>query len=592
MSVEDIMDYVIKTPGNTNPSVVKSMVESEIRTYTDGKVNVTSWNDLTDKPFFEEAQIVNEPLQLTWDGNTDGLVTATLDGTIFYKVSDLILAEEQFKSATVLMSDGFELTMGDNWESLVEEGMITEDFYSGGDAVFNVKKDGVSIYDGYFAESGIYFMKMDDSVYTCSLITAEPVEHTKTVVKKIDEKFLPERTHYESASLVNEPLNLTWDGNTDGLVVAEQVVAPQIAPGPTGYLCKVSDVVLTDERFKSARIIYHAVNSEDQDGYYEPIENWEDLIDLELITEDAISYYNKLVIARKDNIEFCGYFFPEAGIYLNSNVNGWYISELITTEPVEHIKTIVHKLDKKYLPEHTHSWEDIENKPDLTPEGLGAQPAGEYLLEKDYVAPVQSDWEVLDPMSPAYVNNRPLGIVSTTDADNIIFDGYVNARGTVQIEYPTLKLSQIPISGETYSVYVDDVLKGSAIYKGGTTALGVGVYLTFNDLPDGKCYMSVYNEWPTPASRKIEIVGKGVSSIQRIPLYLMQESVLYLRTGRTGSSDNVHFKVGINTDGVITATDTTNNKVHTMAKITDIPTDAHINELIQAALAAAGVTTA
>ena len=29
MSVNDIMNYVNKTPGNTNPAVIKSMVESE-----------------------------------------------------------------------------------------------------------------------------------------------------------------------------------------------------------------------------------------------------------------------------------------------------------------------------------------------------------------------------------------------------------------------------------------------------------------------------------------------------------------------------------------------------------------------------------
>lgn len=29
MSVNDIIDYVIKTPGNTNPAVIKSMVELE-----------------------------------------------------------------------------------------------------------------------------------------------------------------------------------------------------------------------------------------------------------------------------------------------------------------------------------------------------------------------------------------------------------------------------------------------------------------------------------------------------------------------------------------------------------------------------------
>lgn len=48
MSSQEIVDYVMNTPHNTNPAILKSMID------TNSSSGVTSWNDLTDKPFGEE----------------------------------------------------------------------------------------------------------------------------------------------------------------------------------------------------------------------------------------------------------------------------------------------------------------------------------------------------------------------------------------------------------------------------------------------------------------------------------------------------------------------------------------------------------
>lgn len=86
----------------------------------EGSGGASSWNDLKDKPFGEETVVVNEPLNITWDGNTEGLVS--IADTPFYKVSDLVLTDEQIKTATITLSDGLSLYIGDEWEMMVSEG--------------------------------------------------------------------------------------------------------------------------------------------------------------------------------------------------------------------------------------------------------------------------------------------------------------------------------------------------------------------------------------------------------------------------------------------------------------------------------------
>lgn len=149
-----------------------------------------TWDKLKDKPFYEEIKTVNEPLSVTWDGNTEGLVRV---GEEFFKVSDVVLTDDQIKTSTIFANVGFSLPVIDLWDSMVEAGMVTEDVVAVGEgyAIF-VRRPGSEIGPFVFPEAGIYFVKINDEVHISGITTTEPVEQTKVITKKIDPKFLPD----------------------------------------------------------------------------------------------------------------------------------------------------------------------------------------------------------------------------------------------------------------------------------------------------------------------------------------------------------------------------------------------------------------
>ena len=147
----------------------------------------SSWNDLTDKPFGEETVTVNEPLNITWDGNTEGLVS--VEG-FMYKVSDLVLADEQIKLCAVQKSNSSPMPVMVLWGMMVGNGDVTEEIVNVDFAVMFVRKAGAVVQGVAFPETGIYFSK-NDVEYVSSLTTTEPIQQTETVVKPIDLKYLP-----------------------------------------------------------------------------------------------------------------------------------------------------------------------------------------------------------------------------------------------------------------------------------------------------------------------------------------------------------------------------------------------------------------
>lgn len=137
---------------------------------------------------YEETTVVNEPLNITWDGNTEGLLRVN---SIYYKISDLVLTDEQIKSITYTDSSGTTIVVANSWNMMVNMGTAHEGGASLGTYCYVVKKDGAVIEGKTFNEAGIYFVSFG-GVYVTSLTTTEPVEQTKTVVHKLDKKFLPD----------------------------------------------------------------------------------------------------------------------------------------------------------------------------------------------------------------------------------------------------------------------------------------------------------------------------------------------------------------------------------------------------------------
>lgn len=164
-------------------------------TYIWKSTGASSYNDLEDKPFYEEKVIVKDPLNITWDGNTEGLVQ--VEGAPMYKVSDLVFTDEEIKLMSMTVSGDPSATLiGDIWDEYMGRGIIATDDVTTIMIVVFVRKAGAILVEGEnsitFPEAGVYSMSTG-GLYLSSLTTTEPiVERIETEVKKLDPKFLPD----------------------------------------------------------------------------------------------------------------------------------------------------------------------------------------------------------------------------------------------------------------------------------------------------------------------------------------------------------------------------------------------------------------
>ena len=167
---------------------------------------------------YVETIVVNEPLNITWDGNTEGLVSAD----VYYKISDAILTDEQIKTITEINNNGGQYVVSDNWDTLLSYGDVTPDLVATSDCIY-VRKAGVEFYGMSFPEPGIYAVS-NGGYYIASITTTEPVEYPKVVVKKLDKKFLPDIIFTRSPSpagyvfTCNTPYNKVIDMIASGII--------------------------------------------------------------------------------------------------------------------------------------------------------------------------------------------------------------------------------------------------------------------------------------------------------------------------------------------------------------------------------------
>lgn len=132
-----------------------------------------------------EETTVSEPLTITWDGSTEGLVSAT--GAAFYRASDLVLTDEQIKSGTYTDSAG-PMDIASIWEQVVSAGFVTEDIVWIESIAFVRKANATFDYSTYhfeFPECGVYF-NVSNSSFTTT------VNQTKTVYYELPENFIPD----------------------------------------------------------------------------------------------------------------------------------------------------------------------------------------------------------------------------------------------------------------------------------------------------------------------------------------------------------------------------------------------------------------
>ena len=183
----------------------------------------SSWNDLTDKPFGESIEIVNEPLNITWDGNTEGLESIDAGGGVnFYMISDVVLTDEDVKSATITVY-GQSVQVSSVWAHLmvIDEAISFIPLDLG---MFVIKKAPLEVVEGViFPKAGIW---VDNIMPSLSFVGE--TERTKTVVHKLDKKFLPNEVNIFNVNISYDEANSKWvsDKTYDEIIAAEEARMP------------------------------------------------------------------------------------------------------------------------------------------------------------------------------------------------------------------------------------------------------------------------------------------------------------------------------------------------------------------------------
>jgi hypothetical protein len=182
----------------------------------DGIANI-SWNDLTDKPFYEESMA-----PIIWDGNTEG--KEAMDG-LAYLVYDKPIEAKALIGATITVSADGEVVL----QQVLYEKDIVDLSASNGfpkDSALMLAIDGVLTKPlamivnnqdtGY--NIGVYFVNMNGE-YVSSL-------EFPTIYKTIDENYIPDTFVKKDEAytkdntpnflnIVTEGGTVLWDGNTD-----------------------------------------------------------------------------------------------------------------------------------------------------------------------------------------------------------------------------------------------------------------------------------------------------------------------------------------------------------------------------------------
>lgn len=291
----------------------------------------SSWNDLEDKPFYEETVTNVIPgLNITWDGNTSGLPSATMGRTILYRVSELTPTLEQLQTATVVFKD---TTGGEDVVQQLSDATITV-HNEQGLVLKSVDYIAVQYVEVDDTPPGLYFpVGMGGMIY-CSSITAPEISETVSEVKTIDKKFLPGHLQFgeETTTTVIPALNISWDGAMEG---------DTFKVGPMS-LYRVYDIPPL-EQLQNAVFEVSLVSTGKPNG---DIFNFSQFTTYQDTEQVFIARLSNLLVFAVVYDESYGY---PTGLYLSNNYSMFIHS--VTAPAIENTVTEVKTIDPKYLPQ-------------------------------------------------------------------------------------------------------------------------------------------------------------------------------------------------------------------------------------------------
>ena len=175
----------------------------------------TDWNqnNITAKDYIKNRPGgYEENLEITWDGDTTGRASATVDGYPFvgYKVSDKILTSDQVIGGTMtIIQNGVseQMIITDKMYSETEFGYIVGEFF-----IIIAAKIGDFGYI-HIPEPGVYFLSASGGGHSVSVSSFSNI-----ITHPFDDKYIPDSIPRKDEIYTNysHTMSITWDGNTDG----------------------------------------------------------------------------------------------------------------------------------------------------------------------------------------------------------------------------------------------------------------------------------------------------------------------------------------------------------------------------------------
>jgi hypothetical protein len=361
--ITDIIEEVNNSANNANTSLnyKADLVDGKIPVEQlpddiGGGLTEVAWEDIKNKPFEE----ISRGEKITWDGNTDGLTTISLEmpdmGATFVccKLSDMILTKEQ--------------AMGKNFEAYADGNTMSLSVDMVGGATPNCSfymtnsdfgmpviwmcshADDTVVYEGdvnfslTFPETGLWFfaMIMEGSIYSRAVSFTIP-----DVIKTLDIKYLPDNMAlgYETKAFED----IIWDGNTDGLPMVS-VNADVDGTPMTLTLYKVSDCVIPMTSIDESELTIFLEGEENSIDKYEdemyPCHSNGSYLDSEYVSFFCITE-NNTTVDMSPMVPDLMVEFPEAGIwFLVMETGGMEIQRPTALRAPINIT----KIDVKYLP--------------------------------------------------------------------------------------------------------------------------------------------------------------------------------------------------------------------------------------------------
>ena len=160
-----------------------------------GEHTPCEWDEIKNRPF-GEVETPSDTLE--WDGDTTG---KTCVGGMCCKVSDDTPSNDEMKDFVIQLNTGETIDCSDeDWDQMVSNGYITEDFALLGQWCIVVRKENTNVMGALdFEETGIYFSYDPQWGWVTKLETTNPIFTTTTTVP-LPEKYLPELTSFKMVS--------------------------------------------------------------------------------------------------------------------------------------------------------------------------------------------------------------------------------------------------------------------------------------------------------------------------------------------------------------------------------------------------------